>query len=793
MKPDRLKHEVLTLLHADPELSLTVAQIANELGLSRKDGKAVADLLRDLAETGEVLVDDLGGYSLGTPCDLVKGPLVVTRGGVGFVANRATGCDVMIPKRELGSALPGDTVQVRVHPPNPRDARRSGRVVQVVERAMRDIVGTLQSSGRFFVVIPLSANYKQTFYVDDPKDARVGDRVVLRFTDWTNPQLNPEGEIIEVIGPADNPSLDTRAVARQYELPGPFDESVLQEAEQVSARLSRPGRREDLRDQYVVTIDPATARDFDDALSLGVDEQGRRVLGVHIADVGHFVRPGTALDREARARGTSVYLVDQVIPMLPEQLSNGVCSLKPDEDRLTFTALLTMSASGTVIGRRFCRSRIRSRFRLSYEEAMAVLEDRPPDGGKRVPEEVRQLLGGLRKLARQLRSARFRRAALDLAIPETQVVLDEQGRMTGVRAATHDESHELIEECMVAANEAVAAELSDRAVPFISRLHEAPDPVKLDELAAALAGLGMEPGDLHVPKNLANLVASLHDHPLRTYAGMMVLKSLKRAEYSADKQGHFGLGKKHYSHFTSPIRRYPDLLLHRQLAILLEERRERQPSLNVLRDIAATSTESEYRAEMASRELLDIKKYRFLQQQIDDRKPVEYDAVIVKVMNFGLFVEVLDLQVTGMIHVSALSEHFVHFDGGRQTLTSPDRTYGVGQRVRVFVAAVNVHDRKLDFGLVQEPGSRKPRSGSRPARGEGRGRPSGERGGRHGGERRPKREASETTPKKKTAQATPAKKASSEATPPKKGAPREEKHPANRPKRDSRQGGRRRR
>ncbi len=731
MTPERLKQEVLTLLHADHETSLSAAQILRELGLSKRDGKGVPELLRTLAESGEVLADGQGGYCLGTPCDLLQGSLTVTRGGIGFVANRATGIDVMVPKNELGSAMPGDTVLVRVNPPKPGEARRSGRVVRVLERARRDIVGTLQSSGRFYVVIPLSANYKHTFYVDDPKGAKVGDRVVLRFTDWTNPQLNPEGEIIEVIGPSDNPSLDTRAVVRQFDLPGAFPAEVLSEAETVSARLARPGRREDLRGQYVVTIDPATARDFDDALSLGVDDQGRRVLGVHIADVGHFVRPGTALDREARTRGTSVYLVDQVIPMLPEQLSNGVCSLRPDEDRLTFSAMLTMSASGTIIARRFCRSRIRSRLRLTYEEAMAVMEEREPESGKAVPAEARSLLAGLRKLARQLRSARFRRAALDLAIPETQVVIDEQGRMTGVQAAPHDESHELIEECMVAANEAVAAELSTQGVPFISRLHEPPDPEKLEELAASLTGLGMSPGNLQVPKNLAALVASLHDHPLRTYAGMMVLKSLKRAEYSADKQGHFGLGKKHYSHFTSPIRRYPDLVLHRQLALLTESRRERQPSLHVLRDVAASSTESEYRAEMASRELLEIKKYRFLQQQIDDRKPLEYDAVIVKVMNFGLFVEVIDLQVSGMVHVSALSEHFVHFDGGRQTLTAPDGSYGVGRRVRVFVAGVNVNDRKIDFGLVHES------TGQRKGQAARRGDKGGKGGGRGAGRERP--------------------------------------------------------
>lgn len=384
MNDKTLQHEILTLLQANPERKHSAREIASELGLRGKASKSLPLVLRSLAAAGELVADGAGGFHMGKPCDLVQGVLVGARSGAGFVGNRELGCDVMVPPRELGAALPGDTVLVRVQPPQPGESRRMGRIVRIVERAKRDIVGTLQSSGHFYVVIPLSPTYKHTFYVADPKDAKVGDRVVLRFTDWTNLQLNPEGEIIEVIGPADKPSLDTEAIVRQFELPREFPLEVLQEAEHVSTRLEHPGKREDLRGKLIITIDPATARDFDDAISLEIDEQGRRVLGVHIADVAHFVRPGSHLDREARKRGTSVYLVDKVIPMLPEQLSNGVCSLRPDEDRLTFSVFLTLSASGTVIARRFCRSRIRSRLRLAYEEAMAVIEGRAPESGKAV-------------------------------------------------------------------------------------------------------------------------------------------------------------------------------------------------------------------------------------------------------------------------------------------------------------------------------------------------------------------------------------------------------------------------
>ncbi len=710
MSDTRIQQETLALLQANPEARYSSREIASELGLRGRVSKELPEVLKRLVDAGEITVDSAGGFSVGTPCDLIRGTLMGARSGAGFVANREMGCDVMVPPRDLGSALPGDTVLVRIHAPVPGE-RQTGRVVRIIERAKRDIVGTLQSSGHFHVVIPLSPMYKHSFYVADIKEAKVGDRVVLRFTEWTNPQTNPEGEIIEVIGPADQPSLDTVATIRQFDLPREFPPEVLREAEHVSTRLEHPGKRVDLRDKFILTIDPATARDFDDAISLELDDQGRRVLGVHIADVAHFVRPGTALDREARKRGTSVYLVDQVIPMLPEQLSNGVCSLRPDEDRMSFSVFLTMSASGTVIARRFCRSRIRSRLRLTYEEAMAVIDGKGPASGKEIPDEARKIIVEANRLARQLRAARFRRSALDLAVPETQVVVDAEGRMTGVCAASHDISHELVEECMVAANEAVATELANHHITYISRFHDAPAPEKLEELAANLAGLGIEAGDLTNPRNLATAVRTLHDHPLRYYASMLVLRSMKRAEYSADKQGHFGLAKKFYSHFTSPIRRYPDLVSHRQLAILIGEGKPDQPTLAQLRDFAATSTETEYRAEQASRELLEIKKYRFLQQQIEDGKVLEYDAVIVKVMEFGMFVEVVDLQVSGMVHVSALSSHYVRYNPARQSLSAPDGNFEVGLRVRVFVASVNFNDRKVDFGLVRDgyrslPGTR---------------------------------------------------------------------------------------
>lgn len=637
-----------------------------------------------------------------------EGILSVARSGTGFVSPANGGPDVLIPQRFVGNALTGDRVTVRLQPAE-RGGRPAGEIVGIVERSQRDIVGTLRNRGRHLVVVPLNPGIQTLFRVTDPKDAKLGDRVVMRFAAWDREDPAPEGEIVDVIGPADNPSLDTEAIIREYNLPRDFPQEVLEEAETVSSRLDVPGERRDLRGDYILTIDPRTAKDFDDAISLTRDAQGRRVLGVHIADVTHFVRPGSALDREARKRGTSVYLVDKVIPMLPEQLSNGVCSLRPDEDRLAFSVFLTLDAAGAVVGRSFAKSLIRSRLRLTYEEAMAVLrkevlggtESEIGDLKSEIPEEARTLLREAGLLARQVRERRFRNNALDLAVPEVRVDLAPDGRMTGLSTTPQDESHQLIEEFMVLANEAVATECADRGIPYLSRFHDAPDPEKLEDLAASLASLGISAGNLQVPRNLANLVKRIQTHPMRTTAGMMVLRSLKRAEYNADEHGHFGLGKAFYSHFTSPIRRYPDLMLHRQLAALLTKPRGPQPSLEELRAVAKSSTDTEVRADQAERDLVEIKKYGFLEEALRRGEAPVFDAVISRVTEFGVFIEVGDLGLSGMVHVSKLSDRFLRFHEGAQTLSGGGTIYRVGQTLRVLPAAVDAENRQIDFSLAK--------------------------------------------------------------------------------------------
>ena len=644
------------------------------------------------------------------------GTLSLARSGVGFVSPTAGGDDILVPSDRVGAALPGDLVEVRLSPPERGASRLVGSVVRVVERGGRDIVCTLRRTGRHWTGVPLVPIGGRTFHVADPKGAAEGDRVVLRFVSWDNPAFNPEAEVAGVIGPAENPSLDTVAVERAAGLPGAFPDDVLEEASRVAARLRDPGEREDLRGETVVTIDPATAKDYDDALSLSLDARGRRVLGVHIADVSHFVRPGSALDAEARRRGTSVYLVDHVLPMLPEQLSNGVCSLVQGEDRLAFSAFVTFDAAGAPVARRFAKSVIRSARRLTYAQALGFIE-RPAEAGA-VPDLVRRL----HELAQQLRRIRFDRFSLDLESPEMTVSLGPDGRMTGIAPAEHNVAHELVEEAMLAANEAVATELAYRKVPFISRFHDLPAEEKLQDLEAALAGLGLRTGPIKDARTLQRLLKAVRGTALDYYVSSLVLRSLKRAEYSADKMGHFGLAKRFYGHFTSPIRRYPDLTMHRQLALALAGDRRRQPKREELRAIAAQSTQTEFRADQAERDLVEIKKYRFLEDRLRAGTPTECDAVVVKCAPYGVFVDVPSLQIGGMVHVSELSKGFVRFDHGRERLVAPEGEIAPGATVRVLVAAVDFDGRKIDFrpiGPVRPAGARpdvpEPRAASRKA------------------------------------------------------------------------------
>ena len=495
--------------------------------------------------------------------------------------------------------------------------------------------------------------------------------------------------------PGKTPREDTAAVMKFYKLPRNFPREVLEEASRVSRFSSdSSGSRIDLRKKFIFTCDPVTARDYDDALSLETDRKGNRILGVHIADVSHYVRPGTALDREAYKRSTSVYLCDRVVPMLPEELCNGVCSLVPNEDRLAFSVFMTFDRNGEMVKREFAKSIIRSKARFTYEQVMAMISR--SSGGSRTSRESRTILA-INELAQQLRAKRFAAGALDLEAPEAEVILDRNGEMTGIVTRPYDESHQMIEECMVAANEAVAKELWTRGIKILARLHESPDPEKILMLRAELRGLGVKMGNIENPKVFAQFLKSIKRNPLYPTLSTMILRSMKKAVYDSTTIGHFGLAKKYYAHFTSPIRRYPDLTLHRQLAAYLEKKNAKVPPKLLAKWAEHTSEREEIAAE-AERGLLEIKKYRLLEEQLNSRQIIEYDAVISKCMPFGCFVEIPELAVSGLVHVSLLSHKFVRFNESDQSLSAyGGGNWRTGDRMKVHVARVDFRQRRIDF------------------------------------------------------------------------------------------------
>src|SRR5260370_12136552 len=586
--------------------------------------------------------------------------------------------------------------RISLEPPAGRiKGRREGRVIRILERARDTIVGTLQRSRSFYYVVPDDPRFVHDVYVQVPprsklpKAPKPGDKVVVRLEAWESRHVNPEGEIIEVLGPANAPGVDMLSIVRKYALPVEFPKSVLEEANRVPERGDARALegREDLRDKFIVTIDPDDARDFDDAIHVDKIDNQEWQLGVHISDVAAYVAPGSALDREARRRGNSVYLPDRVIPMLPERLSNGVCSLSPAVDRLTHSVFIQFDKEGRAKNARFTKSVIRSIRRLTYKEAFAILNSPPRD-------QLEKHLHQAWKLAALLRRKRFAHGALDLDFPEVKVHVDASGVPLRLERVENDESHQLIEEFMLAANEAVARDLRHRSVPTIYRVHEDPDPEKLAEYREFVLSFNYKVGDLSHRAEIQRLLASIRGKPEEQALKIGLLKSLKRARYASQPLGHYGLAKAKYLHFTRPIRRYADLVVHRPLAGCNLRSRSRL-DINQISSIADHISETERTAAEAEIEAVRMKKLQFFQRQLDLRDPQVFRAAIVDVRNYGLVVELPDVLVTGLIHVSALTDDFYLFDPAHRRLLGrrSRKRFTVGDQVRVFVARVDAFKR----------------------------------------------------------------------------------------------------
>jgi len=630
--------------------------------------------------------------------------------------------DIYISGHDAADAASGDTVAVEiVSSTGRRHLGPQGRIVEIVERQTSKFVGTYFERGGAAYVSVDGTLFSQAIYVGDPgaKSAQPGDKVVFEMVRFPSYVRDGEGVLTEVLGPHGQAGVDTLSVIREFGLPEEFPADVLEEARRQAEQFDETSLpwRLDLTGETIVTIDPVDARDFDDAISLVRREEGGWRLGVHIADVAHFVQTKTPLDREAHARATSVYLPDRVIPMLPEVISNALASLQPGKVRYTKTVFLEFDDEGLLLHKEFHNSAIKSTKRLTYEQVDAFLADREAWRRKLGP-KVHELLGHMHQLAMTLRRRRFQRGALELSMREVKIDLDRDGRVSGAHVVENTESHQMIEEFMLAANEAVATHLYAGGLAFLRRIHRDPDERKLRLLTEFVNELGLQVGNLQDRFALQKLLKDVIGLPEQHAVNYALLRSLQRAVYSPDESGHYALASDCYCHFTSPIRRYPDLTVHRLLDALLTRRKPVQDA-DQLVVLGQHCSDQEQRAEAAERELTKLKLLYYLDERIGQRM----DAIITGVESWGLFAQGIALPAEGMIPIASLRDDYYDFDRAAHTLSGrrAGNTFRLGDRLQVTVARVDLERRELEFKLVRHEarkgaakGKKKAPKGKRP-------------------------------------------------------------------------------
>jgi ribonuclease R len=697
-----MREQILRLFGQKTYVPANVPELLRLLSLPPDRQQELQTALQKLEQSGEAARIKGNRYVLPRDADLVPGRIRMNRSGRGFLQPDDPSLkEIAVAESATGTALHEDRVLVRrdVRRKNFRDGdTETGTVVRILERRRTQIVGTLQQSKQFLYVIPDDPRIPHDVYVTPPRDtgrpARVGDKVVVELREWESRHANPEGEITEVLGPPDEEGVDMLSVLRQYNLPLHFPKAVLAEAHAVGATVHPHdvAGRLDCRAHQVVTIDPDDAKDFDDAICLERVSPEQWRLWVHIADVSHYVKPGTALDTEARKRGNSTYLVDRVIPMLPEALSNELCSLKPNVDRLTKCVEFLVSNDGRVLNTKFHAAVIHSQRRFAYGQVLEILQRAPAS------DPVEQMLHEAHQLAQKIRRHRFKNGSLDLDFPETKIRLDEHGKILRIEKNENDVSHQLIEEFMLLANEAVAARLMSLRTPAIYRVHEEPDARRLQEYRQEVLAHHVSCGNLSQPAEVQKLLQKLGALPIGPALKIGFLKSLMRACYSVEPLGHYGLAKKKYTHFTSPIRRYADLVVHRAL---FEKNAAKD---GALKEIAGHISVTERNSADAERDSKDVKLFAFLRAQLESGDPVKYPALVTDVRNFGFFVDVPGLAMSGLVPLSQVEDDFYVFDEARRNLVGrrTRRMIRLGDKLTVQVAKVDTFKKQVDFRLAVE-------------------------------------------------------------------------------------------
>ena len=707
-----LNHEQLLRMIGDKlDHPATPREILQRLKLPRNERPTFKKLLADLVESGALVQTRGNRFGIPDRMNLVVGKVVTNPRGFGFVVpdrplEDAKG-DVFIAGSNLNQAMHGDRVVARIE--RLSDNRAEGRIVRILERGAASVVGRfdVDASGLGFVV-PFDRRLIMDVQIpsDVHGEAEPGDMVVVEITRWPTPTRGPLGRVIEVLGDIDEPGVGNEIIIRKYGIPDEHSPEAVEEARRIGGvvRDKDLRGRTDFRPLTIVTIDGEHARDFDDAISLEVLANGHYWLGVHIADVAHYVEEGTALDEEAYERSTSVYFPDRAVHMFPSELATGLCSLNPQVDRLVQSCLMEVDRRGSVVRYELHDGVIHSRARMTYTAVNAILTNRDPDTIQQYQELV-PLFERMRDLFEILNKRRHRRGSIDFDLKEPEIVLDDEGMVEAIVAAERNIAHRIIEEFMLLANETVAEHLDGHDVPTLYRIHEEPDPMKVEEFAEFISTLGYRlgapPNDVK-PRHFQKLVEKMRGTPEEKPIAFLMLRTMQKARYDEQNLGHFGLAAKSYTHFTSPIRRYPDLVVHRTLResrhdAMNEDRKDEL--VDDLPEIARHTSERERRADDAERELVQWKKVRFMADKVGD----EFEGYITGVTSFGLFIELIEHFVEGLVHVSTMADDYYRFQERAHVLRGENtgRIYRLGDKVSVQVIKVDMERRQVDLGLTE--------------------------------------------------------------------------------------------
>jgi len=714
--------EILKFMRESVYRPLTMKELIKNFNISSENRNSFRTLIRGLASDGEIIKIKGNRFGLPEKMNLVTGVVQGHPDGYGFVIPEDGGEDLFINPRSMREVMHGDKVICRAESAQ-KGGKKEGRIIRILERGHKTIVGIYEPSGHFGFVIPDDRRISHDIYIPFKYSgkAKKGHAVITEITAYPMKNRNPEGRIIEIIGYPDNPDVEIDIVLRKYDIPSKFPIDVLKEADAVQKEVTDDEitGRLDLRDKNIVTIDGEKAKDFDDAVYVERLNNGNYMLGVHIADVSHYVKEGNTLDNEAFKRGTSVYFPDRVIPMLPFQLSNEICSLKPKVDRLTLSALMEFDKYGELIDYRFDETVINSKERMTYTDVAEILNEVQSSKLKVSSMELKERYSYLlkdfylmRELCEVLREKRMRRGSIDFDLPEPYIILDLMGKPENIIKAERNIAHKIIEEFMLVANETVAMHFMKQEIPALYRVHDEPDQSKIIELSEFVSNFGYHlkipvfkkgiESKFH-PKRFQELLNSIRGKPEELLISTITLRHMKQARYSPENIGHFGLAFENYTHFTSPIRRYPDLIVHRLLKEIIKKKHIPKKRLDIweerLPKIAQHSSEKERTADAAENDIVELKRVQFMLEKIGD----EYEGIISGVTSFGLFVELKEIFVEGLIHVSSMADDYYalnerdHSLIGRRT----KKRFRMGDRVKVKVENVSIEKRQIDFVQVK--------------------------------------------------------------------------------------------